>query len=169
MDPESLSQQPLCMAMGCKNPGSLRCKRCKCANYCGRPCQTNHWAEHKQVCTELGKLQRAREEDLDEKRKKYASFSCGPMPTGCGRLLEHATDVADEWSEAGRGPPSLARRRMRCTTPSIVSAFVPHCCPKYCSARPTCRLLGGCSADLEGLLTTVRMPNCSSERDQGTR
>ncbi|OAL49283.1 hypothetical protein IQ07DRAFT_569731 [Pyrenochaeta sp. DS3sAY3a] len=38
---------------GCGQPSTNKCARCKIQHYCGRVCQTNHWAKHKSECKYL--------------------------------------------------------------------------------------------------------------------
>ena len=34
----------------CDKLGTMRCGKCKQVHYCGRECQRQHWAAHKQEC-----------------------------------------------------------------------------------------------------------------------
>ena len=44
------SVQALGKCAHCSNLGNLRCGKCKQVHYCGRECQRQHWAAHKQEC-----------------------------------------------------------------------------------------------------------------------
>jgi hypothetical protein len=47
-DKDALKCESMCI--WCHKPQLLRCSRCKCAFYCSRTCQKQHWGLHKFVC-----------------------------------------------------------------------------------------------------------------------
>ena len=46
-----------CFVCG-RNENVKRCSQCKCAKYCSKRCQKEHWVQHEQICTSIAELQR---------------------------------------------------------------------------------------------------------------
>ena len=65
----------VCAACG-KGSVPSHCSRCKAVSYCGKQCQTQHWADgHKKACKKLLKERAAAEADWEAYRAKHG----GPL------------------------------------------------------------------------------------------
>jgi MYND finger len=84
----SSDSKPLCFA-GCGEIGTLHCKGCLSAFYCGKVCQAIAWPNHKGPCKEAVKARKAVEE-MEAKEKIEATAAAATSSVlcakGCGKI-----------------------------------------------------------------------------------
>ena len=57
-----MTDENICYAVGCRNPGPMRCQACRCVHYCSRKCQQKDWKDggHKENCRKYQMIAKVR-------------------------------------------------------------------------------------------------------------
>eukprot|EP00798_Chlamydomonas_sp_ICE-L_P027234 gene27234-2488_t len=96
-----------CASLGCSNPGTLRCARCKIVRYCGAECQKADWkSRHKASC---GQIEFVAASDGNDMIAALASGMNGGWYTGLHKrarvyerfYMSYQLRVEDEYTMCG--------------------------------------------------------------------